>query len=137
MGSVNNQSYYEQYVEFMKKEKIFTVKFYRTYEGEGGYWDFRDEWVPGPTEEEVLEEKTFSTIESALHYADTKQESIIEEARQKYVEHNNFSQIAIDRKDSIYWLSDFNVKGKSIIHAHVNWSGCNINMDLSFNFIED
>lgn len=124
-----SKTYLEQYTEFMSAEKMFTVKFYEEYEGEGGYWNCYDKWVSGPTERDIVEEKTFSTIESALHYADAMQEWILNEEKTRA------------KRDDIYWMSEFNYNfhakhNHQLIYAHINWCGSNYKMTLTYNIVE-
>lgn len=133
-----SKTYLEQYEDFMKSEKTFTVKFYKEYEGEGGYWDYRDMWVSGETVREVVVEKTFSTIESALQFADMTQKTILDEEQTRRDE--------LDKKYGgstieVYWQSEFNFKfndpnNHQLIHAYINWGGSDYKMDLTYNIIE-
>ena len=133
-----SKTYLEQYEDFMKSEKTFTVKFYKEYEGEGGYWDYRDMWVSGKTVREIVVEKTFSTIESALQFADMTQKTILDEEQTRSDE--------LDKKYGgstieVYWQSEFNFKfndpnNHQLIHAYINWGGPDYKMDLTYNIIE-
>lgn len=132
------KTYLEQYEDFMKLEKVFTVKFYKEYEGEGGYWDYRDMWVSGGTVREVVVEKTFSTIESALHFADVTQKMILDEEQTRRDEsYGKFGRETVE----IFWMSEFNFSfhnpnNHQLIHAYINWGGSSYKMDLTYNTIE-
>ena len=48
-----SMNYLDTYKKFIESNKIFFVKFYKEYEGEGGYWNERDIQVSGDYNEQV------------------------------------------------------------------------------------
>lgn len=126
-----SKSYLEQYNDFIKPKKTFTVKFYREYEGDGGYWNYYDEWVSGPTVRDIIVEKTFDNLETALGFADTVQETILSQEKEK----------CNSDKIDMYWMSEFsfnfhNPNNHDLIYAHINWGGSDKKMVLTYNIIE-
>ena len=126
------KSYLERYKHFVSSPKTYTVEFFKEYEGKGGYWDYRDMWIDGPTIHETCYIKTFDTIEDALAYADLKQKEILELEKEREKK-NSLSYKGID---NIHWISEpkfsFDESHTDLIYAHINWGGSSYYMKLSY-----
>lgn len=143
--SENNTTYLALYKKFIKSDKIFTVKFYKEYEGEGGFWDLCDIYVSGPTKQEIINEKTFNTIEAALKFADDEQARILFQEKEKHKKmcmEFHSEEESIEMTNKLYWMSEFNfnfhnLNNHNLIYAHINWRGSNYHMVITYNIIEN
>ena len=121
--------YLEQLKTFSNTSKVFTVKFYKEYEDDNGYWDAFDNWVEGDIKEDIVYEKSFLTLEKALEFADKTQENILKEEQERY---NNISKTPM----TLYWFSTYMLQPYSFITAFINWGGSEYRMKITYKVIE-
>lgn len=121
-------SYLDTYKNFIGLNKVFFVKFYKEYEGDGGYWNAQDNWVSGDIVCDTLVEQKFYSIEDALKFADYKQDEFLNQEQFRAEKHSDYW-----KENKLSWMSNFNIKNVDskhweFIQARINWGGSNIRM---------
>ena len=126
--SFKSMNYLDTYKKFVESNKVFFVKFYKEYEGAGGYWNEYDIWVSGDTVCETLIEQKFYSIEDALKFANDKQMEFLEQEQAKAEKDSDYW-----KEHKLYWISTFNANSEDyrrweLIQARINWGGSTIKM---------